>query len=43
MRRIEIIAGSLLWLAAAALMPLAALEPVQAAHAATAAGAAAVR
>jgi hypothetical protein len=33
MRRIEFIAGSLLWLAAATLMPMAALEPVQAAHA----------
>jgi hypothetical protein len=29
MSRIEFILGSLLWLAAACLMPMAALEPVQ--------------
>ena len=33
MRRIEFIAGSLLWLATAMLMPMAALEPIQAAPA----------
>jgi hypothetical protein len=37
MRRIEFITGCLLWLAAAILMPMAALEPVQAAHGAPAA------
>jgi hypothetical protein len=35
MSRIEFIAGSLLWVAAALLMPMAALEPVQATHAAS--------
>ena len=34
MRRLEFIFGSLIWFAAAALMPMAALEPIQAAHAA---------
>jgi glycerol uptake facilitator-like aquaporin len=36
MRRVEFIAGCLIWLAAAILMPMAALEPVQAAHTAPA-------
>ncbi|HEX4736599.1 MAG TPA: hypothetical protein VH331_03450 [Allosphingosinicella sp.] len=40
MRRIESIFGALIWFAAAALMPMAALEPVQAAHAAPPAAAA---
>ncbi|HEX5183848.1 MAG TPA: hypothetical protein VFW19_11945 [Allosphingosinicella sp.] len=34
MRRIEFIAAGLIWLAAAALMPMVALTPIQAAHAA---------
>ena len=37
MRRFELIAVSLLWLALATLMPMAALEPVQAAGTSTAA------
>jgi hypothetical protein len=41
MSRIEFIAGGLLWLAAAMLMPMAALEPIQATHAASAPAAAA--
>lgn len=40
MRRLEVIAVSLLWIALATLMPMAALEPVQAAHGASIAGAA---
>jgi hypothetical protein len=36
MSKIEFIAGGLLWIAAAMLMPMAALEPVQATHAASA-------
>jgi hypothetical protein len=37
MRRFEFIAGSLIWLAAATLLPMAALQPVQTAHVAPAA------
>jgi hypothetical protein len=40
MSRIEFIAGSLLWLAVAVLMPMAALEPVQVTNAASAPAAA---
>ena len=43
MRRMEFIVGSLLWLAAAVLMPMAALEPVQGAQAASGADVAAQR
>jgi hypothetical protein len=37
MRRIEFVAGCLIWFTAAVLMPMAALTPVEAAHAAPAA------
>ena len=37
MRRIELIVGAVLWLAATTLMPMAALEPVQASAPAAAA------
>jgi hypothetical protein len=43
MRRIELIVTSLLWVAVATLMPMAALEPVQGAHAAATPAAAALR
>lgn len=43
MRRMEVIATSLLWIAVAMLMPMAVLEPVQGAHAAATPAAAAHR
>jgi hypothetical protein len=43
MRKFEMIAVSLLWLALATLMPMAALEPVQGAQGASAPAAAAPR
>jgi hypothetical protein len=38
MRRLEFIAGTLIWVAAAALMPMAALAPVPTAPASASAG-----
>ena len=43
MRRMEVIAVSLLWIALATLLPMAALEPVQAGHGASTPAAAAPR